>query len=114
MTVGLNELRDAVHALARDKGWWDGENPTSAQAIGAKLALVHSEVSEALECVRWGAPYVARVENGKPEGLPIELADALIRILDMCGALGIDIAEAVRTKHEYNAQRAFRHGGKVL
>jgi NTP pyrophosphatase (non-canonical NTP hydrolase) len=103
-----------VHALARDKGWWDGENPTSAQAIGAKLALVHSEVSEALECVRSRASDGVSLENGKPEGLPIELADAIIRILDLCGALGIDIESAVETKHEFNAARPFRHGGKAL
>lgn len=48
----------------------------------------------------------------KPEGIPIELADCIIRILDYCGKEGIDIEEAIKIKHEYNLTRPYRHGGK--
>lgn len=51
-------------------------------------------------------------KRGKPEGIPIELADAIIRILDYCGYAGIDIDAAISQKHEYNKSRPYRHGGK--
>lgn len=50
----------------------------------------------------------------KPEGVPSELADIIIRVLDMCGWYGIDIEAAVAEKMEYNETRSYRHGGKSL
>ena len=50
----------------------------------------------------------------KPEGMPIELADVIIRILDMGYAEGIDIGQAIHTKMQYNKTRSHRHGGKTL
>lgn len=50
--------------------------------------------------------------GGKPEGIPIELADVIIRIFDYCGYAGIDIDAAITQKHEYNKTRPYRHGGK--
>ena len=52
--------------------------------------------------------------NGKPEGVASELADTVIRIADMCGALGIDLEAAIVAKVAYNAGRPYRHGGKRL
>jgi NTP pyrophosphatase (non-canonical NTP hydrolase) len=49
----------------------------------------------------------------KPEGIPSELADVIIRVLDMCGALGIDIAAALADKMAFNETRPYRHGGKL-
>lgn len=137
--MNLNELRDQVHALARAKGWYDDvETPPSPRTIAAWLCNIHGEISEALEDVRGGSMALAfrDVTDGevltraqrdeaierdeepasrfKPIGLPSELADALIRILDTCGALGIDIEEAVRVKHAFNETRSHRHGGKKL
>lgn len=51
-------------------------------------------------------------DNGKPEGIPTELADVIIRVLDYCGYAGIDIDAAISQKHEYNKSRPYRHGGK--
>ncbi len=48
----------------------------------------------------------------KPEGLAIELADAVIRIADLAEALGVDLGEAIIAKHRYNQTRPARHGGK--
>jgi hypothetical protein len=48
----------------------------------------------------------------KPEGFVVELADAVIRIADLCGALGLDLAAAIELKHAFNVSRPFRHGGK--
>lgn len=51
-------------------------------------------------------------QSKKPEGVAVELADCVIRILDYCGHAGIDLEEAIRIKHEYNKSRPYRHGGK--
>lgn len=107
----LNALRDEVHATAKSKGWHE-PGPTFGEAI----ALIHSELSEALEAYREGsAPsHLLEGENGKPEGIPSELADVIIRVLDVCGAFGIDIQAAFNAKADYNKTRPTRHGGKKL
>jgi len=127
MAMNLNEWRDRVHALAREKGWHDDRDVSDPHVLGSMLALIHSEVSEALEDVRRGDRASIWYENlegvrctyrpasgGKPCGVPIELADVLIRTLDLCGALGIDIENAVSVKHAFNETRSHRHGGKAL
>ena len=118
----LNDLRDEVHELAREKGWWDGVSYQDAvKLIPEKIALIHSELSEALEAYR-SIPAKTPVDeclleryldsNGKPDGFVVELADAIIRIMDLCGMLNLDIQSAVSVKHDYNATRPHRHGGK--
>jgi NTP pyrophosphatase (non-canonical NTP hydrolase) len=116
----LTEMVAAAHANAKSKGWWDGEEHN----IPEKLALSHSEVSEALEDYRKGSslsdwylcdPIVGCThtpQHLKPEGFPSELADVIIRVADLCGHLGIDLDEAVKRKMAYNATREYRHGGK--
>lgn len=108
---GLNTLRDRCFQQAKDKGWHEKE-----ASFGDRIALCHSELSEALEEFRDGAGMdeTYHTEDGKPEGIPTELADTIIRILDMCGLYGIDIEKAVENKLAYNATRPHRHGGKVL
>lgn len=109
----LNQLCKQAHENAKKKGWWDAE-----KSFGELIALVHSELSEALEEYRKGnAPneiiyLVGHGQPDKPEGIPIELADVLIRIFDLCGRYGIDLNEAVKIKMEYNKKRTWRHGGK--
>lgn len=106
----INDWRDEVHTLARAKGWHD-----RAQTIGEAIALQHSELSEALEEHRNGrSPNEVYYEGEKPCGIPTEMADALIRILDFCGLHNIDIEQVLRNKHAYNESRTVRHGGKIL
>lgn len=106
----LEDLSAACFLIAESKGWWDDE-----RTVPELMALMHSEISEALEEYRNGHEVTEiYLEDGKPEGVPIELADVLIRIFDMCGRHGIPIAEAVRIKMKYNQGRPHRHGGKRL
>lgn len=97
-------MQDIVHANARDKGWWDDErNP------GEAIALMHSELSEALEALRKGNPQ----DNKVPfDNLTVELADCVIRIMDFCGANNLPLAEALIAKHEFNTTRPHKHGKK--
>lgn len=107
----FNIMRDEIHKNAVNHGWWDEE-----RSFGDILSLCHSELSEALEEHRNGhsPTEIYYSEEGKPEGISIELADCIIRILDYCGHEGIDIAQAMIIKHEYNKSRPYRHGGKKL
>lgn len=127
----INEFVAEVHENAKAHGWWDGEE----RSFGELIALCHSELSEALEELRNGyMPTTVYYSGGtevqddstydgigsytvidqKPGGIPIELADCVIRIMDMCGHYGIDLEAAITEKHEYNKARPYRHGGKVI
>ena len=107
--MDVRELQVASHAVAVSAGWWEED-----RNIGELLALVHSEVSEALEEWRGGEGLaVIRIEDGKPEGFPVELADTLIRICDLAESAGIDLNAALKIKMQYNATRPWRHGGKL-
>lgn len=109
----LNDLKYHIHNTAKEKGWWD-----EPRSFGDILALCHSELSEALEDYRNDLSpstiYFTQDDKAKPHGIPIELADVIIRILDACGYYGIDIGRALEVKVEYNTGRPYRHGGKVL
>ena len=48
----------------------------------------------------------------KPEGIAVELCDAIMRILDFLAFMGVDVEAVLMAKHEYNKGRAYRHGGK--
>lgn len=123
----IQDWQKESHTLANDKGWWDDVKRHPADEldtsmitvtdIASKLALIHSEVSEALSEIRDGnAPTLIynHPGSGKPEGFGIELADTVIRIMDLCGALNIDLSECMDVKHKFNKTRSRRHGGKAL
>jgi hypothetical protein len=94
----LNDMAIECHARAVVAGWWD--KPRNA---GECIALMHSELSEALEGVR---------KDAQDEHLPeftseeVEFADALIRIFDYAGARQLCLGEAFVAKLLYNASRA--------
>ena len=103
-------VRDA-HANACEKGFYEDTPSKDFANVAAKLALVHSEISEALEELRkYHNLHATYFSGDKPEGFPTELADACIRIFDLCGWLGIDLESAVVRKMEFNATREHKHG----
>lgn len=108
----IKELQTDIHKCAVFHGWWDDKDPFSPDVAGAKIALMHSELSEALEAIRNDNP----PDEHCPaySSLEIELADTIIRILDFAEARGLNIEGAVLEKMGYNRNRPFRHGGKVL
>lgn len=103
----LAELQKQVHKTAVEKGWWEEDRD-----FGMVLALIHSEVSEALEAWRENQPALWFGKGGKPEGWGVELADTVIRILDVCEVEGLDLQALIEQKMEYNKTRPYRHGGK--
>lgn len=98
-----------VHALARQKGFYDGGLD---QSIDQKLLLAIGELVEAQNELRNGRAPAELFEspNGlKPEGFGIELADAVIRIMDLAEYWGIDLEYCMTLKHEYNRSRPHKH-----
>ena len=101
----FQQLQEDIHQTAVDKGWWD--NPRSD---GEVIALIHSELSEALEAIRCGEAMSEKIPEFTE--LELELADVAIRLMDYAEKRGIDLWSAILAKAEYNKGRSYRHGGK--
>jgi hypothetical protein len=106
---GLTHLQSVIYNGNVEAGWWKNIATNEPFPKGdvtlqlAKLALVHSEVSEAVEGVRKGLMDDKLPHRPMPE---VELADAIIRAFDLAGHEGWDLAGAILEKLEYNASRA--------
>ena len=107
--VTIKKLIRESHDIAKSKGWWDEKRD-----VPHCLALIHSEVSEALEAYRKHGLelWYEKDRNNKPEGISFELADTIIRICDLAGYLEIDLEKAIKEKISYNKGRSYRHGSK--
>lgn len=109
----INDCVNEAYTNAKEKGWHDKQ-----RTIGDLICLMHSELSEALEEHRNGRSpdeiYFNNSKPDKPEGIPIELADCVVRIFDFCGLYGIDLQHALRIKMDYNTSRPYRHGDKKV
>jgi NTP pyrophosphatase (non-canonical NTP hydrolase) len=123
-------LVDACHGASARAGWWtygptgqdlkaeaQSDSRFGKALVAEKLALIHSEISEAMEGHRKGLqddklPHRSMIE--------VELADAVIRIADLAGALDLDLGGAIAEKLQFNATREdhkpenrAKAGGKV-
>ena len=101
---------EEVHKNAVNHGWYDG----GKKNFGELLMLIVTEVAEVMEEYRKGKGFKETYtdEKGKMCGIPSELADIVIRVMDLCGYYGIDLEQAIKEKHEYNKTRPYKHGGK--
>lgn len=113
--MSITNLQKEIHDSNAVAGWWtdltsgtnlveEARNGTrlGKAIVAEKLCLIHSEVSEAMEGARKNLP-----DDKLPHRpmLEVELADAVIRILDLCGALSLDLDGAIMEKRQYNAKR---------
>lgn len=119
----INQLAAVIHAVSSSKGF-DSPN---LQNIDKKLLLAVSEICEAQDELRDGNDpthiyyknyFVEGLSDdglpapNKPEGFPVEIADAIIRLLHICFAFKIDIAAVIAEKVAYNSTRPYKHGRK--
>ena len=102
---GLFVAQQLAHKTATDAGWY--RNPVTGEEVkrnfGEVVALMHSELSEALEADRKGLK-----DDKLPhrDGREVEFADCILRIFDTAAALGLDVPGAIIEKNRYNRQRA--------
>ena len=96
-------MSGSIHDNAAVHGWW--EEP---REDGTLIALIMSEAAEALEALRKGN----KPDEHCPQfsGAEVELADVVIRIMDMAEARGWNVAGAIVAKHEFNKGRPYKHG----
>ena len=109
-----NYLQNICHEASAKAGWWknDGvdlrdlcrkaDSLLGKALVAQKLCLIHSEISEAMEGHRKGL-----MDDKLPHRpmIEVELADAVIRIADLAGALGLDLGGAIAEKMAFNANR---------
>ena len=102
-TDAWQTMAEDVHTIAVNHGWWEQD-----RGAAEVIALIHSELSEALEYARHGDGPSDHI----PEytGVEEELADAVIRIMDYAAHQGLRVAEALEAKSTYNDGRPYKHG----
>jgi len=121
--LNLTELSKQIHENNKLKGF-----DASKENVGQSLMLIVSELGEAVEAhrnnrfadmVNYPSAISTKSELFKEhfklsikDTFEDELADSIIRLLDLCGALNIDIETHVKLKTEYNKTRSFMHGNK--
>ena len=108
----LNELAKRCHNDAESMGWYDEGKTKSDLEL---LLMIITEVVETVEELRKPEPqmhYYNSDKPTKPEGVAVELADTIIRLLDFCAYKQIDIEQIISEKLKYNLTRGFRHGNK--
>ena len=124
----IREMQKRAFQTGKEKGFFKEGEPVN---IDQKLLLTVGELVEAQNELRNGMPpeavyfhnfeqhgetlvfdHAPAFENvpAKPEGFGVELADAVIRIADLCEALGLDLEALIQLKMRYNATRPYKHG----
>lgn len=101
---GVRTLMDMAYATASFRGWHNNveTGQYEVRPFPISVALMHSELSEALEAHRRSAQ-----DDKLPHrnGVEVELADCVLRIMDTAKAMGLDLAGALIEKNRYNRDR---------
>ena len=123
--MNIKEIQKEIHKVNVEKGFWEDR-----KNVGEVLMLIVSELGEALEAHRSSrkalvelfdaksidrteaADYQADFEQCIKDTFEDEIADTVIRILDMCEGFGIDLERHIELKLEYNRTRPYKHGKK--
>lgn len=105
--AAYKDKEEEAMLTALEHGW---DVKDTDEDKGLKIALMHAELSEALEALRLGNPQSEKI----PEftNLEEELADVVLRIMNFSGQLKLRVAEAIVAKDKYNSKREYKHGGK--
>ena len=105
MSLSFKKLESEIRRINDLNGWKTAPSDWELETlVPSKLALIHSEISEALEGFR---------SNDK-ENFTEELADVIIRVLDLSSGLEIDVWASIWKKLEKNTKRGYKHGGKRI
>lgn len=99
----INDLCSDAFEIAKQNGWHDEK-----REFGTLIALMHSELSEALEAYRKDS------EDVMWSNITEELADVCIRIFNACGEYNLDLATAIESKMEKNKARGYKYGGRRI
>jgi NTP pyrophosphatase (non-canonical NTP hydrolase) len=116
----VNQMAIEAHQLSKEKGWYD-KPETEAEYVARCCANMHGEISELWEALRKNQ---LRSDCDKADEMEArhlirlscveeELADIVIRAMDMAERLNIDLGRAIINKHAFNETRQYRHGGKA-
>lgn len=108
--MNIDVLAEKCHKDAKELGWYEKEFKKSDVE---SLMMVVTELTEAVEEIRKGYQadtFYRKNDQGKPEGFSVELADAVIRLLDLANYHGIALEPIILEKLEYNKTRGKRHG----
>lgn len=118
----INHFAKVVYQNALDKGFHADDDSSTQNFVPAHIANLHGEVSELWEAYRVNSLHHLCDKSAKMSKMGMapltnaeeELADIIIRALDTSATLNIDIGNAILIKHAYNAQREYKHGGKLV
>ena len=106
MDNNIPSLVQRAYENSKKHGFWEGE-----KNFGEVISLMHCELSEAYEEYRSKKDFNETYyeENGKPCGIPSELADVVIRIFDFSDGMNLDLEKIILEKMSYNETRPYKH-----